>query len=52
MTLSFVLLALGPATAHAHGALYSPVPRNAADKDLPQFAGGRAPESPCTRFAA
>ena len=29
-----LLLALAPALISAHGALYSPVPRNAADRDL------------------
>jgi len=40
-------LALWPLVL-GHAALYSPVPRNANDKDLPQFSGGRAPVCPCT----
>ena len=33
-----------------HGALYIPTPRNAMDRALPEFAGGRAPNGtePCT----
>ena len=31
-----------------HAALYSPVPRNSNDRDLPQFAGGKSPKCPCT----
>eukprot|EP00911_Craspedida_sp_UC1_P002862 UC1_evm2s2095 len=32
----------------SHGALFIPTPRNAADKDLPAFAGGRSPSKACT----
>jgi len=36
------------AGAYGHASLYSPVPRNSADRDLPQFAGGKSPSEPCT----
>ena len=36
------------ARAAGHAALYSPVPRNANDRDLPLFSGGKSPKCPCT----
>jgi hypothetical protein len=34
--------------AHGHGALYIPTPRNAIDRALPEFEGGRSPIEACT----
>ena len=31
-----------------HGALYIPTPRNAMDRELPDFAGGKSPSEACT----
>lgn len=31
-----------------HGGLFIPAARNADDRDLPQFAGGKSPDTPCT----
>lgn len=42
------VLALSLACTGAHTALVSPVSRNAMDRSLPQFAGGKAPAVPCT----
>jgi len=38
------------ATASGHGSLYIPMPRNAMDRGLPEFEGGKSPASqgPCT----
>jgi len=44
---STITLALLPGVL-GHAALYSPVPRNSNDRDLPQFSGGKAPVCPCT----
>ena len=31
-----------------HGALYIPTPRNAMDRALPEFEGGKSPKEACT----
>jgi len=34
--------------AESHGALYIPTPRNAGDRSLPEFRGGKSPIEACT----
>lgn len=41
-----VLYTLG--TVLGHGALYIPMPRNAMDRELPEFTNGRSPSKACT----
>ena len=36
------------AGAQAHAGLYIPTARNAEDRDLPMFSGGKSPSTPCT----
>ena len=44
-----VVLAVSLVVAvEGHAAMYSPVPRNSNDRDLPEFLGGRSPRCPCT----
>ena len=42
------LAVLSPALVAGHAALFIPAPRNAQDANLPAFAGGKSPDTPCT----
>ena len=44
---AMMLLALRD-VAVAHGAMYIPTPRNAMDRALPEFEGGKSPIEACT----
>ena len=46
-TMAIVACSFSP-TVRSHGALYIPTPRNAADRVLPEFTGGKAPLEACT----
>ena len=43
-----LLVAALPALAIAHSALYIPTPRNAMDRHLPEFEGGKSQIESCT----
>mmetsp|Transcript_39930 Transcript_39930/g.71823 ORF Transcript_39930/g.71823 Transcript_39930/m.71823 type:complete len:393 (-) Transcript_39930:125-1303(-) len=43
-----IVLALCAGVVAGHGALFMPRPRNSEDMNLPQFAGGKSPQTPCT----
>ena len=48
LVLALIISSLLPRLANAHAGLVSPVSRNSMDRNLPAFAGGRSPNTPCT----
>ena len=48
LVLGLAISSLLPQHANAHAGLVSPVSRNSMDRNLPAFAGGKSPDTPCT----